>query len=49
MQSSVFGGGYVDQEPIKHDREVFKSTYGSNADWKTGNQKPKNLENIDAF
>lgn len=33
LQSSVFGGGYVDQEPIEVDRTQSKITYGTTAGW----------------
>jgi hypothetical protein len=35
LQSSVFGGGYVDNQEIKVDLNAPKITFGSNADWKT--------------
>ena len=31
----MFGGGYVEQEAPKVDKDQPKITYGSNADWKT--------------
>jgi hypothetical protein len=35
LQSSVFGGGYVEKEPILHDRDVGRATFGSTASWTT--------------
>lgn len=34
LQSSVFGGGYVEQEPIQVDREAQRVKYATGADWK---------------
>ena len=34
LQSSVFGGGYVEQAPIEHDREQQNYKHSSTADWK---------------
>jgi len=44
MQSSVFGGGYLDGEPVEYDREAKRNAFGSSADWKTeaGMAKPIN-------
>lgn len=33
-QSSVFGGGYIDQQEIKVDREQTRTKFTTNADWK---------------
>lgn len=35
LQSSVFGGGYVDQEPVTVDKHQQKIAFASNSDWKT--------------
>ena len=35
LQSSVFGGGYVDQEPVIVNKNDKKIAFASNADWKT--------------
>lgn len=45
LQSSVFGGGYAEQDPIV-DRNAPKILYGSNADWKTpaGHANYSNLD-----
>jgi|Transcript_15866 hypothetical protein len=44
LQSSVFGGGYLDGQPAEYDREAKRNTFGSAADWKTeaGMAKPVN-------
>ena len=44
LQSSVFGGGYMDGEPVEYDREAKRNAFGSAADWTTeaGRQKPNN-------
>jgi hypothetical protein len=34
LQSSVFGGGYVEEAPIEVDRDVKKAAFTSSADWK---------------
>lgn len=52
LQSSIFGGGYIENEPIVCDRTHKKSTYTSIAEWtdssthsKANNQQKEN----DAF
>lgn len=35
LQSSVFGGGYVDGAPVEVNREAGKAAFGTAADWKT--------------
>ena len=44
LQSSVFGGGYMDGERVDYDREAKRNAFGSTADWKTeaGMAKPVN-------
>lgn len=44
LQSSVFGGGYMEGEKVEFDREAKKNAFGSAADWKTeaGMAKPIN-------
>ena len=44
LQSSVFGGGYIDQEPITVDKSQQKIAFASNSDWKTraGQAHPDN-------
>jgi len=44
LQSSVFGGGYLDGQKADYDRENKRVAFGSAADWKTeaGMQKPNN-------
>lgn len=44
LQSSVFGGGYVEEAPIVYNTDVPKVAFGSNADWKTeaGMARPNN-------
>jgi len=52
MQSSVFGGGYVDKQPLYIDNSVQKSIMGSTAHWVNENAfvKPNNVsEPEDAF
>jgi hypothetical protein len=40
----VFGGGYVEEEPIIYDQDLPKVAFGTNADWKTeaGMARPNN-------
>lgn len=44
LQSSIFGGGYVDDEPIGVDRQAPKIAFATTADWKTqaALARPKN-------
>lgn len=53
LQSSVFGGGYMDGEQPDYDREAGRNVMGSAADWKTsaGMAKPVNVgsTNVDTF
>jgi len=52
LQSSVFGGGYMDNAPVEFDRDAKRNAFGSNADWKTeGRAKPNNTgsTNVDTF
>lgn len=52
MQSSVFGGGYLDGKPVEYDREAKRNAFGSSADWKTeaGMAKPANaVGKVDAY
>ena len=41
LQSSVFGGGYVEQAPIEHDRDEKRVAFSSTADWKDEATKAK--------
>ena len=34
LQSSAFGGGYLDQEKIEYNKDIKRETYTSLADWK---------------
>jgi len=34
LQSSVFGGGYQENEPIQFDKDASNHKFTSNADWK---------------
>lgn len=53
LQSSVFGGGYMDGAPVEYDRDAKKNAFGSAADWKTeaGMAKPINAggSKVDTF
>lgn len=53
LQSSVFGGGYIDGAPVEYDRDAKKNAFGSAADWKTeaGMAKPVNAgsSKVDTF
>lgn len=53
LQSSVFGGGYLDKEKPDYDRDAQRNVMGSAADWKTsaGMAKPINAgsTNVDTF
>lgn len=53
LQSSVFGGGYVDGEPVNYDKDAKRNAFGSTADWKTeaGMAKPVNAgsTHVDTF
>ena len=53
LQSSVFGGGYLEGQPVEYDREAKKNAFGSAADWKTeaGMAKPVNAgsSHVDTF
>ena len=44
LQSSVFGGGYLDGQQPDYDKEAKRNAFGSTADWKTeaGMAKPVN-------
>ena len=44
LQSSVFGGGYIEEAPIVYNNDMPKVAFGSNADWKTeaGMARPNN-------
>jgi len=33
LQSSVFGGGYIEQDAIQHDRDAKKVAYTSTSGW----------------
>lgn len=52
LQSSVFGGGYHESEPV-YDKEAKRNAFGSAADWKTeaGMAKPVNSggSRVDTF
>ncbi len=51
LQSSVFGGGYINQEPILFDAQVPKGI-AANSQWHSADllSKPNNgAGNIDAF
>lgn len=41
LQSSVFGGGYVEQAPINYDRDEKRYAFTSTADWKDEVTKAK--------
>lgn len=53
LQSSVFGGGYLEGEKPDYDREQSRAAFGTVADWKTeaGMQKPINRgpSKVDTF
>ena len=53
LQSSVFGGGYMEGAPVDFDRDAKSHAFGSSADWKTqgGMAKPVNAgsTNVDTF
>lgn len=52
LQSSIFGGGYVEKEPIQVDKKNPKIAFATNADWKTqaALQHPQNTaENAAAY
>jgi hypothetical protein len=35
LQSSVFGGGYMEGAPVDYDKDASKNAFGSTADWTT--------------
>ena len=44
LQSSVFGGGYVENQPITYDQTAARAVCSSNAKWnnKAIHTRPKN-------
>ena len=53
LQSSVFGGGYMEGAPVDYDREAKSHAFGSASDWKAQGcmAKPVNAgsTNVDTF
>lgn len=45
LQSSVFGGGYIVNAPILHDRTQKKSTFASHVDWTDSSTHTKVFQN----
>lgn len=44
QQSSIFGGGYIDQQPINYNPNLSKAAFGSGANWhnEAANSRPNN-------